>query len=114
MHELGIVKHVMKTLKEVAEENDLTKIGSVTLEVGEVSGVVHDLFSDCWNWYAEKDPLFKGSVLKIEVLPAVTYCEHCRRTYPTVKFGKTCPYCGSGETYLYKGNECTIKEIEAQ
>ena len=114
MHELGIVKHVMKTLKDVADENQLTKIGSVTLEVGEVSGIIHDMFKDCWNWYADKDPLFAGSELKIEVLPAVTYCEHCRRTYPTVKFGKICPYCGSGETYLYTGNECTIKEIEAQ
>ena len=40
MHELGIIIHISKTLKEVAEENEVTKIGSVTLEIGEVSGIV--------------------------------------------------------------------------
>ena len=35
-------------------------------------------------------------------------------TYETVKYGRTCPHCGSGETYLLTGNECIIKEIEAE
>ena len=25
-----------------------------------------------------------------------------------------CPYCGSEETYLVKGDECVIKEVEAE
>ena len=40
MHELGIVTHVMKTLTDIAADNEVTHIGSVTLEVGEVSGVI--------------------------------------------------------------------------
>ena len=47
MHELGIVTHVIKTLTDVAAENELTRIGSVTMEVGEVSGVINDLIVDC-------------------------------------------------------------------
>ena len=39
MHELGIVMHVAKVLDEASEENHITKIGSVTLEIGEVSGI---------------------------------------------------------------------------
>ena len=27
---------------------------------------------------------------------------------------KICPHCGSGETWLITGNECIIKEIEAE
>ena len=34
MHELGIIVHVAKSLEEIAAENRLAKIGSVTLEVG--------------------------------------------------------------------------------
>ena len=37
-----------------------------------------------------------------------------KRTYPTVQYGRTCPYCKSGETWLLKGNECIIKEIEVE
>lgn len=40
MHELGILVHMAKTLKSLAEENQLTEIGGITLEVGEVSGIV--------------------------------------------------------------------------
>ena len=114
MHELGIVTHVMKTLTDVAEDNELTRIGSVTLEVGEVSGVIHEQILDCWDYMCGKRHLFTGCELKLEVIPAVTYCSSCEQTYPTVQYGRTCPHCGSGETWLLTGNECTIKEIEAE
>ena len=38
MHELGIVFHMIKTVERIAEENVLTSVSSVTLELGEVSG----------------------------------------------------------------------------
>ena len=114
MHELGLVKHVIKTLEEVAPENDVTKIWSVTLSVGEVSGVVHEQMLDCWDYFKKRSALVEDAELKLEVIPAVTYCTACQKTYETVRYGKTCPHCGSGETYLLKGNELTIKEIEAE
>ena len=43
MHELGIIVHVMRTVEEVAAENNLTEIRSVTCEIGEVSGVVPEV-----------------------------------------------------------------------
>ncbi|MFR6411722.1 MAG: hydrogenase maturation nickel metallochaperone HypA [Angelakisella sp.] len=51
--------------------------------------------------------------LKIETLPAVTHCEGCGENYPTVRHGRTCPYCGSEKTWLLRGNEISIEEIEA-
>ena len=51
--------------------------------------------------------------MKIEILPAVTYCEACGKTYPTVEYGRQCPHCGSWDTYLAAGDECNIREIEA-
>lgn len=49
----------------------------------------------------------------IETLPAVTLCESCGKTYPTVTYAKVCPFCGSEKTHLETGNEINIKEIEA-
>ena len=54
MHELGIVFHVIKTIEEVAAEQELTKVSSVTLEVGEVSTVIVEYLEDCWDWIEEK------------------------------------------------------------
>ena len=52
MHELGIVFHMIKTVERIAEENVLTSVSSVTLELGEVSGVVPHELTSCWNWAA--------------------------------------------------------------
>ncbi|MCR4855565.1 MAG: hydrogenase maturation nickel metallochaperone HypA [Erysipelotrichaceae bacterium] len=114
MHELGIVTHVAKTLDELAKENHLAKIGSVTLQVGEVSGIITDYFVDCWNYFKRKDPLIQEAELKLEEIKAVTYCEDCAQEYETVRYGRICPYCHSEHTYLVTGNECIIKEIEAE
>lgn len=34
MHELGIVFHVIKSVEEIAQENELTKVSAVTLSIG--------------------------------------------------------------------------------
>ena len=114
MHELSIIIHVAKTIDEVCKENNLTKVGSVTLEIGEVTGAFPELMEDAWNFYRKKHELLKDATMKLEIIPAITFCEDCKKTYPTVKYGKTCPYCGQGNTYLLQGNEYNIKEMEAE
>lgn len=113
MHELGVVFNIIRSVEKVAEENALKEVAAVTLELGEVSTVIPSYLTDCWRWAADKKELLKGSELLIERIPAVTYCACCNRTYPTVEHGKICPHCGSGETWLVRGNEVNIKEIEA-
>ena len=113
MHEMGIVLHLAKTLDETAKEQNLVKIGRVTLQVGEVPGIMTDLFTDCWNYFRARHPILRESELEIEQIPAVTFCGDCRKEYETVRYGRKCPYCGSEETWLVRGNECIIKEIEA-
>lgn len=113
MHELGIVFHIIDSLEEVRRQNQLSKVSTVTLEIGEVSGVVDSYLEDCWKWAANRSELLRDSQLQIEQIPAVTFCEECGQTYGTVEHGKICPYCASPNTYLISGNEFNIKEIEA-
>lgn len=112
MHELGVVFHIMDSLEKVAEENAVTGISEVVLELGEVSTVIEDYLQNCWKWAARKRALFAEAELVVEKLPAVTWCDDCEKTYPTVEHGKICPYCGSPHTWLLQGNEFNIKEIE--
>ena len=85
MHELGVVFYVAKDVKKVAEENHVEKVSAVTLEIGEVSGILHDYLTDCWNWAKKKEPLMEEAELKIEQIEAVTFCEECQKEYPTVE-----------------------------
>ena len=113
MHELGVVFSVIHTVEEVAKENNVTEVSAVRLHLGEVSTVIPEYLTDCWNWAVKKTEIMKEARLDIETIPAVTYCEDCGSEYETVKYGKTCPKCGSSHTYLLRGNEFTIQEIEA-
>ncbi|MBQ9648420.1 MAG: hydrogenase maturation nickel metallochaperone HypA [Oscillospiraceae bacterium] len=114
MHELGLVNYVVKQVGKIAEENQVKRITSVTLEFGEVSGIVTSYLYDYWKWYTKKFPMFDGAELRCETIPAITWCDDCKQTYPTVKYGKTCPHCGSGNTWLQQGNEMNIKQIEVE
>lgn len=112
MHELGIVFYIIKDVKKVAEENHSDYIRKVVMEIGEVSTIVPYYLTDCWNWAVSKEEMLKGCELEIRTIPAVTFCEDCKQEYETVKYGKKCPHCGSESTYLLRGNEVEIKEIE--
>ena len=112
MHELGVVFHCIKEVNEIAAENRVARVNSVTIQLGEVSTVIPELFEDCWNWAVKKETVLKDAKIHIERINAITFCEDCRKEYPTVEYGRTCPFCGSERTYLVQGNEFMIKEIE--
>ena len=112
LHELGIVYHIIRDVENVARVNGVSRVSSVTLLLGEVSGVVPDLLLDAWRWAADKKPITQGAELVVEPVEAVTHCEVCGRDYATVEHGKICPHWGSGETYLLQGQEVMIKQIE--
>ena len=113
MHELGIVFHIIRTVEDVAQQNKVARIRRVTLQLGEVSGVVESYLQDCWKWAAAKSEILPDAVLTVEIIPAVTLGEDCGQQYPTVQYGRTCPHCQSPHTHLVQGNEMLIKEVEA-
>lgn len=113
MHELGVVFHVIKSVNRIAEENGVSRVSAVTIELGEVSSVIPDYLLDCWKWAVSKETVMKDAELCIEQIKAETFCENCGKVYGTVEHGKICPYCGSDRTYLKQGNEFILKNIVA-
>ncbi len=112
MHELSIVSHVIKLVENMAEEQGIEEIAAVRLEFGEVSGIVPEYLEKCWNWSVGKGhPVLEKAAFDWEITPAVTICMDCKKTYETVRYGKTCPHCGSGNTFLLQGNGINLKEL---
>ena len=112
MHELGIVVRVVEQVEKVAEENKVEKVAKLTLEVGEVSSVVPDLFTDCFEWSKKKSKYLEDCELELIILEGISYCQDCKETYKTTEYAKQCPHCGSYNTYLVTGDEINIKNIE--
>ena len=112
MHELGIVFYIIRDVKQVAEENHVEHVSTVVMNIGEVSTVIPEYLTDCWRWAADREELLKGCELRVLTIPAVTWCDDCKQEYGTVQYGRKCPHCGSEHTWLLRGNEVEIKEIE--
>ena len=113
MHELGIVMNVLEQADAVAAENNAEKVLQVTMEVGEVSSVVPELFIDAFNWAKKKTRFLQEAALEMIIIEGRTYCKNCGETYKTTAYGKECPHCGSFETYLLTGDQVIIKDLSA-
>ena len=113
MHELGIAFHIIKEIDALTEEKSLSSVKGVTLEVGEVSGVVPRYLEDVWKWACEnRSKHMSGCKLTIVVTKGISYCKSCNKTYPTLPTGRKCPHCQSEDTYLVEGNEVLIQSIQ--
>ena len=112
MHELGIVMKVVEEAEKAAKENNVLKVKKLTMEIGEVSSVVPDLFRDCFEWAKKRTEHLKETELEMILIKGISYCMDCKKTYDTTKYAKICPHCGSEKTYLVTGDEITIKGME--
>lgn len=114
MHELGIVVKTVDMLEKVAAENNVNKVTLVRMEIGEVSSVVPELFTDAFEWAKKRSEYLKDARLELIILKGVSYCRSCGNTYPTTEYAKKCPECGSSDTYLVTGSEINIKDIQVE
>ena len=70
MHELGTIYYVIDTVEKLMVENDLKEVASITLEVGEVSGIIPSYLAEFWEYARAKTEHFQNTELKIEELKA--------------------------------------------
>ena len=78
MHELGIVFYIIRDVEEALRDAEVTTVQSVTLELGEVSGVVPSYLQHAWRWAADKHDLLRGSELIIDAMQRVRgSIRHC-------------------------------------
>ena len=93
------------------KEQDLKKVSAITVEVGELSGILPDYLKECWN-AAKIGGTFDKTELLLEYIPAVTKCK-CGTEYEMQKNSRICPLCGETDYTVLHGREFMVKQIEA-
>ena len=68
MHELGILRQIVKIVGRVAEKNSIAAIRHITLEVGEGSGVVPLYMKKLFPIAADAFPMLKDTELRISMV----------------------------------------------
>lgn len=67
MHELGVLKHAVKTVTEIATKNKIERIKFMTLEIGKDSSFVPIFFEKLFPVAIDGITLFENAELKIEM-----------------------------------------------
>lgn len=112
MHELGVVIEVVKTVEKFAKSNNLTKIDTVVLQIGELSSMIPKYIENCFP-VAVDGTLLEESKLKIEVLPGNAMCRGCKKVFNITANNGICPHCVSKDWEILSGKEFMIKEVIA-
>ena len=115
MHEISLVEGLLEQLKDLARENNCSKIISITMEIGPLSGVVVDSFEFGYETLSSTDELFTGAKLLISV-PEVDYtctgCNHVLRTNGPKP--SQCDKCGDFILIPSGGDDMILQSVEME
>lgn len=113
MHELPVTQSIINIAIEEAEKHGASKITSITLKVGELSGLV----PDCLQYYFDiigKDTKAKGAKLIIDRVPLSMECRDCNYKGLINLETYNCPECKSKNVAITGGREFYIDTMEVE
>ncbi len=110
MHEIGVLFEIIKTVENFAKQNDVKKVETLVLQIGELSSMIPRYMKNLYPATIE-GTILQGSELEIEVLPANALCKECNKVFNLVSNNGICPKCETKDWELLGGKEFYIKEI---
>jgi hydrogenase nickel incorporation protein HypA/HybF len=113
MHELSIVANLFEILEKKAKEKKAKKIVSLKLQIGQLSGIIPELFRSAYDIY-KKDTIASEASLNIEIVPFRVECQKCKTKMSKDDFILTCDQCGSHDLKILSGTELLLEKIELE
>lgn len=110
MHEIGVVRQVIRTVEDFAKENNITKVEEIVLDIGELSLVIPKYIEDIYA-VTVQGSILEGAKLIMNVIPGMAECDECDEIFNVIEHEGYCPNCGSFEKQILTGKDFTIKEI---
>ncbi|KJR99691.1 MAG: hydrogenase accessory protein HypA [Desulfobulbaceae bacterium BRH_c16a] len=115
MHEISLVQGLFQQLGDLAAENQASKIISVTMDIGPLSGVVVDSFRFGFDILSAESDLVRGAQLIVETSPARYACTSCGNVVETAdKKPDGCPQCGDLLLFPQGGDDIILRSVEME
>ncbi len=114
MHELAIVKNIVKHSEKVVAENNAKKAEEIYLRIGALYFVMEDLLDTAFK-FASRGTVCEGARLSVSYIPVTLKCKKCGCIYTTAPREMTstpCPECACEEQEFLAGKEFFIDQIE--
>lgn len=110
MHEMSITQSVVDICTQHAGGK---RVLEVTLEVGQLSGVVPEAVEFCFE-ACTKETSLEGARLKIELIAARGRCRDCGAEFSLGAYHEPCVACGGFGVDILAGEELRVKELEIE
>jgi hydrogenase nickel incorporation protein HypA/HybF len=111
MHELSIAESLIEQVVNAMKREGASKISSITVDVGVLSGVDPEALQMGFN-VASEGTLAQGAKLTIQKIEAKIFCKTCQKESVVEDFCFLCPKCGSTEVEMKEGRELKVREME--
>lgn len=110
MHELSLMEGVRRQALEEAKRHGGERILTITLRVGQLSGVEPDCLALAFEVVMADSPAADAQ-LEIETVPAEGRCRVCAALFPVPAGLLVCPHC-RGSASLVRGQELQLVSME--
>lgn len=112
MHELSLLTSVVAAVEKAAAAIEVTRINTVCLQVGTMSGAIPEALRDAWP-LAIAGTSLAGATLELVVVPAAVWCPTCQREREIDEFfALACPVCDTPTANLVRGREFEIDWVD--
>lgn len=113
MHEMSLAEGVIQLLEDSARQNAFSRVKTVWLEIGKLSGVEAESMRFCFDAVA-RGTLAENAMLEIIETPGAGHCAECNGIVEVVERFQPCPACGSFAIEVTGGAEMRVKELEVE
>ena len=104
MHEMSIVQSLISIVKDEMIKNDATRLRSIRLRIGEMSGIIPEALKTCFEVLTAKSDM-KGAVLKMDIAPLIGYCKKCDKEFKIIDYKFLCPECDASDIDIISGRD---------
>ena len=111
VHELSIAQTIVDTAVEEAHKAKATRIVSITLSLGELTGIIEDQLQFCFP-FVSKNTLAESARLRIKKMKGFGSCNNCQSRFFLSSLLTSCPDCGSLDKKILSGEELRIVSVE--
>ena len=113
MHEMSIVQSLIQVINEEMLKHDAKTLRSVRLNVGQMTAVVPEALSFCFEVITAGTEL-EGTRLIMDVIPLEGFCRECEKKFKIQDYTFVCPSCESTEIKTIAGQDLSIVEMEVE
>lgn len=115
MHEISLVQGLFEQLAELAKQNNMTKVVTVTMEIGPLSGVVEDSFRFGFEILAKEEALLQDAELILHSTSVTYRCTGCNTAHEgCTERPACCRQCGESFLIAEGGDELILQKVEME